>query len=76
MSVTGIEEDKTIEHRIEHLYLNAVSPYSDGWLASGYKKELFMLKHKIDKLLKKCPDFGILEEEWEKEIVFNILKDE
>lgn len=67
--------NESIELLIQELYVNASSPYNDGWVASSHKKELYMLRHKIDKLLSKCPSFGSLEDEWEKEIVFNILKE-
>jgi hypothetical protein len=68
--------DDLIEEKIHNMYINASSSCLSDYVASAYKKDLFFLRHKIDRLLKKCPDFGDLEEEWEKEIIFNILKEE
>jgi hypothetical protein len=65
----------TADQQVDNWYLGAVSPYNDGWVASDNKKKLYFLRYKIDKLLKKCPEFAN-EDEWEKEIVFNILKEE
>jgi len=71
-----LKNNKTsIENQLHDLYINANSPYNDGWVASDYKKELVFLQHYIKRLIKKCPDFGVLENEWKKEIMFNILKE-
>jgi len=66
----------SIENQLRDLYINANSPYNDGWAASEYKKELVMIRFTLDKLIKKCPNFGSLENDWEKEIMFDILKDD
>lgn len=66
---------KQTKHYLDTLCAYACSPYNDGWSASGYKKDLVMLKHHISKLIKKCPSFGALEDEWEKEIMIEILKE-
>jgi hypothetical protein len=65
-----------IESRIRDLYINASSPYSDGYSASDYKKDLVMIQFMLNKLIEKCPNFGKLEDDWEQEILINILKDE
>jgi hypothetical protein len=64
----------SIEEQLRAIQINACSPYNDGYVQSGCKKELVMLKHIIGKLIKRCPDFGDLEDEWEREIMFEILK--
>ena len=71
-----MDKYKTIESQIHNIYMNACSPYNDGWMQSDCKKELITLKHYINKLIKKCPNFGELEDVWEKEILINILKEE
>jgi hypothetical protein len=64
-----------IETQLNNLYINATSPYNDGWAASGYKKDLVMIQFMLNKLIKKCPNFGSLEDKWEQEITFEILKE-
>lgn len=50
------------------------SPYSDGFSASGLKKELFEFKCLIEDVYETLPDFGDEEVEWEKERLYNKLK--
>jgi len=64
-----------VETQLQSMYHEACSSYNDGWVASIYKKELVFLQHYIKRLIKRCPDFGVLENEWEKEIMFDILKE-
>ena len=66
----------SITAQLRAIKLLACSPYNDGWEASARKKDLVMLRHVIDRLIKQCPSFGDLEEEWEQEILINILKEE
>lgn len=42
------------------------SPYNDGWVASGCKKELYLLKCWLEDQYNDLPTFAG-EEEWEKE---------
>jgi len=69
-------ECNSIKTQLCAIKSNACSPYNDGWVASDSKKELVMLKHTITKLISECPNFGELEDEWEKEIILDILKKE
>ena len=50
------------------------SPYNDGWTASYCKKDLYQLKSWLDREYKKLPTFSD-EEQWEKELMWNQLKD-
>ena len=67
---------ESITAQLRAIQIKSCSPYSDGYSASGYKKELVMIRHAINTLIKKCPDFGDIEDDWEKEIMFNVLKDD
>jgi hypothetical protein len=71
-----LSDRQTIEFQITDLFINASSPYSDGYTASGYKRDLVMIQFMLNNLIKKCPNFGDLEDEWEQEILINILKEE
>ena len=66
----------SIPAQLRAINLLACSSYNDGWVASASKKDLVMLRHVIDRLINQCPHFGDLEEEWEQEILINILKEE
>ena len=50
------------------------APYSDGFSASGLKRELFEFKCLLEDLYETLPDFGAEEIEWEKERLYNKLK--
>jgi hypothetical protein len=63
-----------IESSLMEMCANALSPYNDGWVASDYKKDLVMIQFMLNKLIKKCPNFGKEEDKWEQEILINILK--
>jgi len=69
------EQYNQTTQNIQNIFLDAISPYNDGYVASGCKKELVMLRRAITKLINKCPNYGDLEDEWEKEIMFEILKE-
>ena len=64
----------SITAQLRAIKLLACSSYNDGWVASASKKDLVMLRHVIDRLINQCPHFGDLEEEWEQEILINILR--
>jgi len=46
--------------QVRHLFLDAVSPYNDGYVQAGCKRDLVMLKYELEKLVSKCPDLGML----------------
>ena len=50
------------------------SPYNDGWTSAACKRELYVLKSWLDDEYKKLPTF-CEEEQWEKELMWNRLKD-
>ena len=50
------------------------SPYNDGWTSCSCKKELYLLKSWLDDEYKKLPTFRE-EEQWEKELMWNRLKE-
>jgi len=55
------------------LVAEAGSGYNDGWVASGCKHELYLVKCYLDDVYKQLPTF-VGEEEWEKERVVELLK--
>jgi len=58
---------------ISDIVIEANSPYNDGYVQSACKRDLVMLKYKLDKLISQCPDFGDLEKQWEQEIIIDKL---
>jgi hypothetical protein len=56
------------------------NPRTDGFVAWGVKQDLYQLKWFLDDMIKKCPEFGNVEESWlkqqEQEKIIKILKDE
>jgi hypothetical protein len=62
-----------ISNQLQRLYLEASSPYNDGWTASSCKHDLYRVKCLIDDMYKQLPTF-VGEEEWEKERVAELLK--
>ena len=51
------------------------SPYNDGWISEACKRELYLLKSWLDDEYAKLPRFSE-EEQWEKERMWNRLKDD
>ena len=51
------------------------SPYNDGFVQSGCKKDLYTLKCYLDDIYARLPKF-VGEEEWEYERVIDLLKRE
>lgn len=53
---------------------------NDGFICWGAKQDLYRIKWIIEEALKKCPNFGSIEEEWlrdqEQQKIIKILKDE
>ena len=49
------------------------SPYNDGFVASGCKQELYMLKCWLEDQYNKLPEF-VGEDKWEQERIVQILK--
>jgi len=62
-----------IEKQFRNIFMDAVSPYNDGWTQSACKRDLVMLKYKLDKLISKCPNFGDVEKQWEQELIIDKL---
>jgi len=50
-----------------------VSPYNDGYVQAGCKRDLVMLKYELEKLVSKCPDFGDVEKQWDQELIIDKL---
>ena len=67
-----------IANQISSLSRECSSPYNDGFVAFGFKKDLYQIKFIIDEALRRAPDFGESEQEWlteqEKKRIINILK--
>ena len=51
------------------------SPHNDGWTSSACKHDLYVLKSWLDDEYAKLPRFSE-EEQWEKERMWNTLKDD
>ena len=64
---------KHILRELSDIVIEANSPYNDGYVQSACKRDLVMLKYKLDKLISQCPDFGDLEKQWEQEIIIDKL---
>lgn len=62
-----------ITNQIQRLYIEASSPYNDGWTSASCKHELYRVKCLIEDMYKRLPVFAG-EEEWEKERVAELLK--
>jgi hypothetical protein len=62
-----------ISNQLRRLYIEASSPYNDGWTASTCKYELYQVKCLIEDIYQKLPTFAG-EEEWKKERVAELLK--
>jgi hypothetical protein len=68
---------ETIAHEIWALSFQCKNPHNDGFVAWGYKQDLYTLKFLIDDALKECPTFNE-ENEWlttmEKKRIIKLLK--
>ena len=62
-----------IATQLHRMGLEASDPRTDGWTASGCKKEMYQLKCLIEDIYQKLPTF-VGEKEWEKERVAELLK--
>jgi hypothetical protein len=58
---------------IKDIFLDSISPHNDGFVQSGCKRDLVMLKYELEKLVSKCPDFGDVEKQWEQELIIDKL---
>ncbi len=67
-----------IANQIRSISRECSSPYNDGFVAFGFKKDLYQIKFLIDEALKNAPTFGQTEQEWlteqEKQRIIKILK--
>ena len=67
-----------IAAQIRTISRDCSSPYNDGFVAFGFKKDLYQIKFLIDEVLKDSPTFGQTEQEWlteqEKQRIIKILK--
>ena len=60
--------DVTIAAReINAAAYDACNSMNDGFICWGAKQDLYRLKWILEDALKRCPDFGIMEEDWLKE---------
>jgi hypothetical protein len=50
------------------------SPYNDGWTSAGCKQDLYQLKSWLDEEYQRLPRF-VDEDQWEKQRMWNKLKD-
>jgi hypothetical protein len=67
----------TMMSQMRKMNIEMSSPYNDGYLSFGIKKDLYMVKFFLDKIIADAPDF-VGEEEWlkkqEQRLMMEILK--
>jgi hypothetical protein len=72
------DEVKYVPHEvvsaIRKLAREASSPYSDGFTACSYKRDLYVLKCFIEDQYNLCPVFPEQEKEWEQIRLMELLK--
>jgi len=59
---------------IRMLVLEMHSGFNDGFIASHYKRELFIIKHLLEQIYNNAPTFSN-EKEWEHEILLDKLSE-
>jgi hypothetical protein len=56
------------------------SAYTDGFNAWAIKQDLYQLKEILDSAIRRCPDFGPIEQDWlkkqEQRKIIKILRDD
>ena len=57
---------------IRKLVLEMHSGYNDGFIASHYKRELFIIKHLLEQIYNNAPVFAN-EKDWEHELLLDKL---
>ena len=67
-------------YEIDQVFIEAVSPYNDGWTSCAMKHQLWLLNKYIEAKLEKCHTYPNDEAEWqanwEKKKIMEILNDE
>lgn len=67
-----------IANQVRAIWRECSSPYNDGFVAFGFKKDLYQIKFLVDEALQAAPTFGQTEQEWlteqEKKRIIKILK--
>lgn len=53
-----------ITQQIHSISRECESPYNDGFTGWYVKQDLYQIKFILDEAIKKCPNFGNIEEEW------------
>lgn len=59
---------------INQLVSRARDPYYSGFVGCEYKHKLLELKWYIEDAIERCPSFGDIEDEWQKERTLQLLK--
>ena len=60
---------------IRMIHSEVTDPQVSRYIAEDCKYDLVMLKYEIEKMLRNSPNFGEIEEDWNKEITMKILKE-
>ena len=60
---------------IRMIHSEVTDPHVSKYIAEDCKYDLVMLKYEIEKMLRNSPNFGEIEEDWNKEITMKILKE-
>jgi len=63
-----------VKRTVNQLVSKARDPYYTGFVSCEYKHDLLELKWYIEDALDRCPSFGDVEEEWQKQRVLQLLK--
>lgn len=63
----------SVGSQLRKIFIEATSPYNDGYVQSACKRDLVMLKYELERLVSECPDFGDAEKQWEQEVIIDKL---
>jgi len=78
MSYKKSWDTSDIVSQLYRLSRECSSPHTDGFTSFELKKDLYLIKEVVDKVLKDSPDFGKLEQDWlteqEQKRIIKILK--
>jgi hypothetical protein len=78
MSYKKSWDTSDIVSQLYRLSRECSSPNTDGFTSFELKKDLYLIKEVVDKVLKDSPDFGKLEQDWltdlEQKRIIKILK--
>jgi uncharacterized membrane protein len=63
-----------VRSTVNQLVSRARDPHDTGFVSCRYKQDLLELKWYIEDALDRCPSFGAVEDEWQKQRTLQLLK--